>query len=136
MKRESRYKGILQPRQVGAPKGETPVLLLYDIESDRVRNRVSQVCLDYGLQRIQFSAFFGRLTPNLRQELTMRVLNEVHEDNARVRVMPLTEDSLADMWEYDYWRLDADKLKEEADACEQAREGPIPKLRIVKLIED
>jgi CRISPR-associated protein Cas2 len=48
------------------------VLLVYDITDDRVRTKVADTCLDYGLDRIQFSAFAGRLTRNLQEELVMR----------------------------------------------------------------
>ncbi len=40
------------------------VLLVYDIPDDRVRTRVAETCLDYGLLRIQYSAFFGELSVN------------------------------------------------------------------------
>jgi CRISPR-associated protein Cas2 len=125
MGRENRYKGILKPLQVGAPRGESPLVLLYDIEDDKVRNRVSEICLDYGLERIQFSAFFGRLTRNRRQEMALRVRREVEDENARVRVIPVAEEDLADMWEYDHWRMDADELKK------QAEEGERPRLKRV-----
>ena len=37
-------------------------LLIYDIAHDGVRTKVADVCLDYGLQRIQYSAFLGELS--------------------------------------------------------------------------
>ena len=36
-------------------------LLVYDISHDRTRARVADACLDYGLDRIQYSAFCGTL---------------------------------------------------------------------------
>ena len=41
-------------------------MLIYDIENDRLRTRASDICLDYGLERIQYSAFFGKLNRNRR----------------------------------------------------------------------
>lgn len=35
------------------------VLLIYDIENDRVRGKIADACIDYGLDRVQFSAFVG-----------------------------------------------------------------------------
>lgn len=102
------------------------MVLLYDIEDDGVRNRVSQACLDFGLERIQFSAFFGRLTRNKREELELRVMRELKEENARLRVIPICEADLAGMWEYDYWRRDADELAKERGA------EALPTLKIVK----
>jgi len=134
MARKNRYKGILQPRQTGPPRGDTPLVLLYDIESDRARNRVSEICLDYGLERIQFSAFFGRLSANLREELALRILREVEKVNARVRIVPLTEEALARTWQYDQWRVDADWLKNAAAGAE--RPASLPSLKIVRLEEE
>jgi len=138
MPRKNRYTSILRPQQVGSPRGEQPLVLLYDIEDDRLRNRVAQICLDYGLERIQFSAFFGRITRNLREQIALRILNEVEKQNARVRIMPVTEESLANMWEYDYWRKDADELAGQApEAQAQACAEPAPpRLRILRDLED
>jgi CRISPR-associated protein Cas2 len=139
MRRASRYRGVLQPREQSAPRGETPLLLLYDIEEDRLRNRVSQLCLDYGLERIQFSAFFGRLTRNMREELALRLLREVEKENCRIRLIPVPEESLKEMWEYDWWRKDADKLAEKAKLAEQAAPAAVeemPRLKIIKVPED
>jgi CRISPR-associated protein Cas2 len=49
------------------------VLLLYDIQNDNVRTKVANACLDYGLDRIQFSAFAGQLSRNHQEELMMRI---------------------------------------------------------------
>jgi len=44
------------------------VLVIYDISNDRVRLKVSEACLDYGLDRAQFSVFTGMLkTTHIRQ---------------------------------------------------------------------
>lgn len=48
--------------------GELDTLVIYDIEVDRTRNRIAEVCKDYGLERVQYSVFFGSLSRNLREE--------------------------------------------------------------------
>lgn len=123
---------------MGPPRGEQPLVLLYDIEEDRLRNRVAQICLDCGLQRIQFSAFFGRITRNLREQMALRILNEVEKQNARVRIMPVTEESLGEMWEYDYWRKDADELARRASGPDagSGAETALPRLRILREVEE
>ena len=60
MARKNRYTGILKPLPVGHGSPEVSVVLIYDIEDDRLRTRVADICLNYGLGRIQFSAFFGK----------------------------------------------------------------------------
>ena len=47
-------------------------LPIYDIPSDRLRTKVANACLDYGVERIQYSAFQGTLTHNRQGELLQR----------------------------------------------------------------
>jgi CRISPR-associated protein Cas2 len=101
--RKNRYAGILQPRQVGTGAPEVSVVVLYDIENDRIRGRVSDVCLNYGLERIQYSAFLGKINRNRRQELSLRLQEEVGTEQARLRIIPVTEDALKEMWVHDQY---------------------------------
>jgi len=114
--RKNRYSGVLKPQPVGKGSPEVSTVLIYDIEDDRLRTRVSEICLNYGLARIQFSAFFGKLNRNRRQELALRLTSEVGRQAARIRIIPVCEDDLKDVWLLDQYRRDADELKEEAEA--------------------
>lgn len=125
MAKKNRYSGVLKPLQVGRGSPEVSLLLIYDIENDRLRTRASDVCLDYGLERIQFSAFFGKLNRNRRQELALKLQNEIGNESARIRIIPVCEDDLKDVWVLDQYRRDADTLKAEAE--QQA-----PKLRVLR----
>ena len=70
---------------------EQYLVVLYDIQIDRLRTRVSEACLDYGLERIQFSAFRGKLTRNKREELFLR-LNAILENTpGKILVQPICE---------------------------------------------
>lgn len=109
MARRSSYAGILQPRQLGAGSPEVSVLVLYDVENDRIRDKLADLCMDYGLVRIQFSAFLGKINRNRRQELSLRIRNLIGNQSARVRVIPIVEDAFKDMWILDQYRVDADK---------------------------
>ena len=102
-------------------------MLIYDIEEDRLRTRISDVCLDYGLERIQFSAFFGKLNRNRRQELAMKLQNELGNESGRLRIIPVCEQDLKDMWVLDQYRRDADQLKAEA----VARQMQKPRLKVL-----
>jgi hypothetical protein len=48
---------------------EVTTLVIYDIEDDWARTRVSEACKDFGLERIQYSCFRGMLSRNMREEL-------------------------------------------------------------------
>jgi CRISPR-associated protein Cas2 len=65
---------------------------MYDIEHDRVRFRVSEACLDFGLERIQFSVFRGKLTHNKREELLMRITNLLGDEQGKILIQPMCED--------------------------------------------
>lgn len=101
------------------------LVLIYDIENDRLRTRASDICLDYGLERIQFSAFFGKLNRNRRQELALKLQNQMGNEAARIRIIPICGDDLSDMWVLDQYRRNADDLKAEA-------EREVPRLRILR----
>lgn len=120
MARKNRYTGVLKPLAVGRGSPEVSLVLIYDIEDDNLRTRTANICLDYGLERIQFSAFFGKLNRNRRQELSLRLQRELGGKSARVRIIPVCEQDLKDMWVLDQYRVDADELKERA-ACEKPR---------------
>ncbi len=125
MGKKNRYTGVLKPLQVGKGSPEVSLVLIYDIENDRLRTRASDICLDYGLERIQFSAFFGKLNRNRRQELALKLQSELGGESARIRIIPVCEDDLKDMWIFDQYRRDANELKAEA---EQAA----PRLRVLR----
>ena len=66
-------------------------LLVYDISHDRTRTRVADLCLDYGLDRIQFSAFCGVLSRNHQEELMLAIKRLVRRWGGNVQLYPLCE---------------------------------------------
>ena len=69
-------------------------LLIYDIPSDRLRGKVANACLDYGLERIQLSAFQGPLTHNRQEELLQRIRRIIGPHAANVQLFPVCEKDL------------------------------------------
>ena len=67
-------------------------LLLYDIPDDRVRTKVADFCLDYGLDRLQYSAFLGRLGANHQEELMLKIEQKIGKAAARVHLFPLCKE--------------------------------------------
>ena len=68
-------------------------LLIYDIAHDGVRTKVADVCLDYGLQRIQYSAFFGELSHIHQRELLVKIERRIGKHGANVQLFPVDEKS-------------------------------------------
>jgi CRISPR-associated protein Cas2 len=130
--RKNRYTGVLKPLQQGKGAPEVSVVLIYDIENDRLRTRIADACMDYGLERIQFSAFFGKMNRNRRQELALRLRNELGNESGRVRIIPVCEQDLKDMWVLDQYRRDADQLKAEAEVRDREK----PRLKVLGAEDD
>jgi CRISPR-associated protein Cas2 len=65
------------------------VLLIYDIPDDRVRYRIAERCKDYGLHRIQYSAFAGDLDRNRREELMLRLKKTLGKKEGNIRLQPV-----------------------------------------------
>ena len=77
---------------------------------------------------IQFSAFFGKLNRNRRQELCLRLQRELGEESARVRIIPVCQDDLKDMWVLDQYRV-----VDETDLAERTEVAvrPRPQLKVL-----
>lgn len=69
-------------------------LLIYDITEDRARAKVADLCLDYGLERIQYSAFWGNLPRTLQEELLLKIRRVLQGKGADVRLIPICERDL------------------------------------------
>ena len=67
------------------------LLLVYDIVNDRQRGKVADACLDYGLDRIQYSAFSGRLSRTHQEELMMRIQDIIADGAACIHLYPIDE---------------------------------------------
>jgi len=74
---------------------ENTTLVIYDCESDRIRTKVSEACLDYGLTRVQFSAFVGKLNRSMREELFLKLCGLLDDSPARILVQPICEADVA-----------------------------------------
>jgi CRISPR-associated protein Cas2 len=75
---------------------ELRTLVIYDIQDDRIRLRISETCLDYGLARIQFSAFQGTLNRNKREELFLRLTSILDDNAGRILLQPICHKDVKD----------------------------------------
>jgi CRISPR-associated protein Cas2 len=73
---------------------EYGTMVIYDISDDRTRTRIAEACLDYGLERVQYSAFSGKLTRNKREELFLRLTTILEEKPGKILVQPVCEKDL------------------------------------------
>lgn len=66
-------------------------LVVYDIPSDRVRDKIADVCQDYGLDRIQYSAFLGNLQRTHQEELFKKIAGKLGKQPGKVHLFGICE---------------------------------------------
>ncbi|RME05477.1 MAG: CRISPR-associated endonuclease Cas2 [Anaerolineae bacterium] len=67
-------------------------VLVYDIPDDRKRTQIADACLDYGLDRIQYSAFSGRLSRTHQKELMRRIRHILGRKAGNVQLFVICND--------------------------------------------
>lgn len=92
---------------VGRP-GEVLVYVFYDIEDDKVRSRAARICKDFGLERTQFSGFVGYLSRNKREELGIKLRDNLAGSNGKVLIQPVCEKDFRQYKEYIEYSEEAD----------------------------
>ena len=76
---------------------ELRTLVIYDIENDKIRLRISETCLDYGLVRIQYSAFLGALNRNKREELFLKLTSILDDNAGKILLQPICHKDVKDV---------------------------------------
>lgn len=70
-------------------------LVVYDIPDDRTRTKIFETCKDYGLLHIQYSAFFGELNHNRRQELQQRLGRVLGDKEGKILICPICDKDIS-----------------------------------------
>ncbi len=70
------------------------ILVVYDITDDRVRYRVAEILKDFGLKRIQKSAFIGELDIQERKDLVDILSRLIKDDSDRIDVFFICQKDL------------------------------------------
>jgi CRISPR-associated protein Cas2 len=66
-------------------------LIIYDITDDNLRALVAESLKDYGLQRIQYSAFIGRLRRDKLNSLIVDLKNLIKDLVENVQIYPICD---------------------------------------------
>ena len=67
------------------------MLVVYDITNDRARAKIADACLDYGLDRIQYSAFAGELSRNHQVVLKLMIDDLLGQKSGKVQLLPICQ---------------------------------------------
>lgn len=68
-------------------------LLIYDISDDRARQRIADACLDFGLQRVQYSAFTGELSRTHQRALFTMIRQRLGRKAGNIQLFSLSDQS-------------------------------------------
>lgn len=63
------------------------LIVMYDIEENKIRNRVIDILKDYGLERIQYSVFGGELNKNMREEMVIEIKRFMRDKKGDIQVV-------------------------------------------------
>jgi CRISPR-associated protein Cas2 len=67
------------------------LLLVYDIPHDGTRTKIADICLDYGLDRIQYSAFLGDLKRVHQEEMMSKMRHRLGKRPGKIQMFPVCE---------------------------------------------
>lgn len=70
------------------------VWVVYDIQSDRIRNHVARRCKNTGLYRVQKSVFLGEVEENQLDELKLALEKLINLEKDSVYVFPMSRAEL------------------------------------------
>ena len=62
--------------------------VVYDITNNRLRSKVANVCKNYGLKRVQKSAFLGEITKNKIEMLSLEIKEILNNNKDCVFIFP------------------------------------------------
>lgn len=65
------------------------LLVVYDIPDDGKRAKVADVCLDFGLDRIQYSVFSGVLNQTHQKALLHKLKSTLGKRPGKIMVLPI-----------------------------------------------
>ncbi len=88
-------------------------LLVYDIPDDRKRAKIADACLDYGLDRIQYSAFLGQLRSTHQDELMLKIKKILGKKAGNVQLFTVCAE--------DWKKRKVIEQKEKDDAANEAK---------------
>lgn len=72
------------------------VWVMYDIENDRARTRISKICKQAGLFRVQYSVFLGQLNAGQKDTLELEIEELLDEEKDSVYMFPMSKNELKD----------------------------------------
>lgn len=89
------------------------ILVVYDIPNNKIRTKIADICEDYGLDRVQYSAFSGDLARVYQEELMEKIGHRLGKCPGKIFLYPICEKD---------WHNRIEILKEKKDNVDAASE--------------
>lgn len=70
------------------------IWVLYDIKEDKPRTKISKLCLQAGLYRVQYSVFIGSINESEKDELQLSIEELIDETTDSVYIFPMNKSEL------------------------------------------
>ena len=70
------------------------IWVIYDIQSDKIRNKIARKCRNIGLYRVQKSVFLGTIEENRLDEMKIEFEDMIEVDKDSIYVFPMSKDEL------------------------------------------
>lgn len=69
--------------------------VIYDISKNKNRKRVSDICKDYGLERVQKSAFWGTISKNKAEMLAIQAKRFLEPKTDKLLIVPADKEDFS-----------------------------------------
>ncbi len=70
------------------------IWVLYDIQNNKVRNKIAKICKRYGLYRVQKSVFLGNIEDVQKKSLALEIEELIDTENDSVYIFPMNKKEL------------------------------------------
>ncbi|HEY9188460.1 MAG TPA: CRISPR-associated endonuclease Cas2 [Ignavibacteria bacterium] len=68
--------------------------VIYDIEDNKIRNKIAKACKQAGLYRVQLSVFLGVLNNTEKDSLELICKDLINEEKDKLYIFPMSKDEL------------------------------------------
>ena len=84
--------------------------IIYDISSNKLRNKIGRICKNYGLFRVQKSSFMGETSKNKIEMLVLEIKNLNPQQSDCVFIIPACKECFSN--KDIIGKLDEEKIKD------------------------
>lgn len=77
--------------------------VIYDITKNKIRTKISNICKDYGLERVQKSSFLGNISVNKAEMLALDIKKFMKNKKDKVFIVPSGKEDFAKKFVFGYY---------------------------------